>query len=832
MLRLASVTLIITTCFVIPHVAAWQRMDPPFPDTSGTLHLDPFLVLPDTSRHGPGPRAGHSMALFNDSVILFGGRGNEVNTRHNPKTYEVVNVNGSLEFKTYDQKPVRTCDDGISEEECYTIQIGTYFNDVWAYPLNCSQSGSDGGCASGDGSGWRLVHPNADMGGCELRNGTSVCTHPNERFHHTAAAFDDGTLIVYGGFSRMCEDFCSDVWTIDLAACAAGASSNADSGGGRCRWSQQTDFQRTGPGRRWRAASAHNGTRLYMFGGQRIWHGFSLANSLANRWNDTTRFDFGGYLDDLWQFDHRGGGVGTWTQLLPRESCYTTVRTGGAQSLGNWAERNDVICTIHWPAGRASAAIALHEEALWLFGGFTASYPYPHALGRGAGPGVGATSSDSKSPYPSLPSYLGDMWRYDLHTGLWTRLSPVGHAGLPAARRDHVLIPIGGALLLFGGYTTNRFLADTWLFNTTGYRWLHKESGVRALYPVSCTSDIRYDAALDGEVVVSYSVWGEPTRNTLLDGKAGRATEPVFVLQPRRRAPGWDGCRDRADNRTDLPQQLLWLNPSQRGGHAAVYSPRHEALLMYGGESVGVEFPVTLATTASTNAVGDLWQWAVNACAANCSGHGECWYGHCYCHEGFYGVDCSNATCPGDYCYYDTETHVQHCTHCCSSPYVHADDDVYVQHQRKVACSATSPGVSHGICNGFGLCMCAPPFVADDCSVRGCPGPNGNCNGHGICSVEYPVARCICDPGWSGLDCGTRLCLNNCSFPNGECINGVCECKTMLNPYNRTEAWLPYAGTDCSFVTPFAAAPRPGLDPVAGLLVAAIAALCAINRAA
>ncbi len=55
------------------------------------------------------------------------------------------------------------------------------------------------------------------------------------------------------------------------------------------------------------------------------------------------------------------------------------------------------------------------------------------------------------------------------------------------------------------------------------------------------------------------SIAGEPKRGTTLDGIAGRASNSVWIPQPRRMAPGWDGCRTRADNRTDLPQARILL---------------------------------------------------------------------------------------------------------------------------------------------------------------------------------------------------------------------------------------------------------------------------------
>ena len=33
-------------------------------------------------------------------------------------------------------------------------------------------------------------------------------------------------------------------------------------------------------------------------------------------------------------------------------------------------------------------------------------------------------------------------------------------------------------------------------------------------------------------------------------------------------------------------------------------------------------------------------------------------------------------------------------------------------------CTATNRGESHGICDGFGSCQCAPPFIGSDCSTK------------------------------------------------------------------------------------------------------------------
>ena len=83
------------------------------------------------------------------------------------------------------------------------------------------------------------------------------------------------------------------------------------------------------------------------------------------------------------------------------------------------------------------------------------------------------------------------------------------------------------------------------------------------------------------------SVSGEPTRGRALGQGFGQSDVPIFIAQPRRQRPDWDGCRDRNDGRRDLHWDLLWEQPSQRALHAAIYSPDYEIMLLYGGEGLG-----------------------------------------------------------------------------------------------------------------------------------------------------------------------------------------------------------------------------------------------------
>ena len=58
------------------------------------------------------------------------------------------------------------------------------------------------------------------------------------------------------------------------------------------------------------------------------------------------------------------------------------------------------------------------------------------------------------------------------------------------------------------------------------------------------------------------------------------------------------------------------------------------------------------------------------------------------------------------------------------------------------------------------------------------------CSHHGVCLLG---PACVCDVGWGGPTCSSKLCNNNCSYPNGECTQDAsCNC---------TENW---SGESCA----------------------------------
>jgi hypothetical protein len=733
---------------------------------------------------GPVGRRGHTLNLVaDDIVVLFGGRGPEKLVKHTPRSMELEIIGGTVEIKSYQGRII-----GGTEEECFQraaeagdmrpkqellldcgrlVRIGPMYNDIWVYDLSCKRW-DDLSCRY---RGWTEVFPNTRYGGCKIYtdaiSSEMRCTSPTERYGHAAAVYgdkiEDGLMFVYGGFSQFCEDYCSDMWVWYFKEKRWEQIPSRE----KDRLEPTVNGERTGvmrePGRRWKFAQIQTATRLYIFGGYRLWHGFHRSNALENHWANTGDFNpRGGYLEDMWYLNLERG---EWSQIKPKRHCFPDP--GRA-----WAERSRVSCEELWPKGRAAATLAVVKDSIYMFGGFNAHFPYPHLLSYGSGFGTAFLRQNTgPRPFPTHGYYLDDFWKFNFTSGFWNELKPVGAS--PRGRMGAVMVPAGNIILLHGGYRSNYQYESMWLFDVKKGTWREKMDFVHALYSDNCTDDFgpkggnpyraashwnlapqhrledvadfankpelpttltdhvhikAYSLATKGynnlPNLTSLSVEAEPTRNTVTDGAFGRSSARIRIPQPRRRAPGWDGCRERLDGNLDdrgPKYNLMWDQPAQRSMHRGVWSDKHGLFLIFGGTGYSewkrdpnrkrprdtyetpllpTDFGYKSGESLFSGVISDMWVWFRDVCPANCSYHGKCFYGTCLCDEGYYGIDCSNISCPGDFCYYDNQTMEQICTHCCSNNYVHTDTDVYIPDTRKVACDHDHPGTSNGICDG------------------------------------------------------------------------------------------------------------------------------------
>lgn len=198
------------------------------------------------------------------------------------------------------------------------------------------------------------------------------------------------------------------------------------------------------------------------------------------------------------------------------------------------------------------------QGLLWLHGGYSIEFPYPNVASRGAGTGTALlTGIPEYGPYPSLPYYLNDMWTYNFSacchnfavvvsfvtpgpscgtpaSGLWTEIVPLSKSN-PSARRAHAAVLSGEVFLMFGGYSNNYYNQEFWIYNICTWAcvieatavvpisracvfsalnsWLQKFTFTRPMLPATCSDDTATTS--------NFSVYGEPTRFTTLDGKYG-----------------------------------------------------------------------------------------------------------------------------------------------------------------------------------------------------------------------------------------------------------------------------------------------------------------------
>jgi len=91
---------IILFIFLLPTCCySWQEWD--YTSTPNDEYKQLWLSS------GLGDRRGHTLVLYNESqVVLFAGRGNDSHRPHVPQTFELVEIDGVLEFATHDNKPL------------------------------------------------------------------------------------------------------------------------------------------------------------------------------------------------------------------------------------------------------------------------------------------------------------------------------------------------------------------------------------------------------------------------------------------------------------------------------------------------------------------------------------------------------------------------------------------------------------------------------------------------------------------------------------------------------------------------------------------------------
>ena len=530
------------------------------------------------------------------------------------------------------------------------------------------------------------------------------------------------TLVMYGGESIDCNDYCDDLWHYNYK---------------NKIWSKKAEanYTKSRPIRRWKHATTDYYDAVFMFGGhsQRLLQTSATGNITEELQyyydkDEVYNADSPLFMDDMWVYN---ATEREWEYLVPK--C-TTCDPNATEADGT-ANRD-----LTGPRGRISATLVVHGDSLYLFGG------YAHG---GKSNFVSLYPVGNATQYPSLESkyFLNDIWKYDILTNSWTELLPVkGYEVRPPARFAHsAAIVMKGThviMLVHGGKTWNDEIGDMWQYNISSNVWTLLQG------------DGDFPSRRHGATMVA--VGQSTAQRTGASGQSGRAL--IF---------GGHGClfgldyADAAQAAADATTQgRTYTDPLT--GTAVEWSNKYsmtaDGYLQIDGVSVvSADDSMWLAalndTIQAANGYGevicteildDLWQYLPDECPKDCSRVGTCSFNVCNCVDGFFGADCSQPLCPKSNCTFDAIGRGMVCEHC--SGRGDCVDGACVN------CKYPSSGVS-------------------------CENDVGQCE---TCECYKDAGKTPPE----GLDCGVVLvCPKNPSIAtsaecagNGECVDGVCKC--------------------------------------------------------
>ena len=229
--------------------------------SSGSLCLGWQQLIPPSDSPSPAAREGHSAVGFGSSLmVVFGGRTLVNSTLSAASTAaSVLNSSctpiggcnelsgagvclgcGEAGSNGSTSGCVCSCSSGYSGLQCQYSTALSWLSDVWLLSLLSRR--------------WESMLPDPP--------GTaSPVSWPSSRYQHSAAVRRDA-MLVYGGYSQLCGDYCSDLWQFNLT--------QRDSAG-RGSWTQLLPINASepSPGKRWQHAACVYADALFLFGGMR-----------------------------------------------------------------------------------------------------------------------------------------------------------------------------------------------------------------------------------------------------------------------------------------------------------------------------------------------------------------------------------------------------------------------------------------------------------------------------------------------------------------------------------------------------------------------------------
>ena len=192
-------------------------------------------------------------------------------------------------------------------------------------------------------------------------------------------------------------------------------------------------------------------------------------------------------------------------------------------------------------------------------------------------------------------------------------------------------------------------------------------------------------------------------------------------------------------NRAGWDLTVTYVSSSSKQISNWVYLNMHFNLLLYLNQII------KLSNSNSFVVPGDCLD-------RECSNHGTCSNGKCFCDVGWTGEICD-----------ERNDRIFRCLPDCSE---HGTFDLSTGH-----CSC------HGSWTGL-FCNISrrERNIEGNINIFFSAICNLNCGPHGKCEKN----QCICDDGWSGTYCDIKTCNGRCE-EHGQCMNGTCVCQQGWN---------------------------------------------------
>jgi len=610
---------------------------------------------------------------------------------------------------------------------------------------------------------------------------------PSKRIGHSFVTLNTRKdMIVYGGYSTICADYCNDLWhfNLDTRIWTFLNMSNVPSP----RYLDEIEYTQlygldvppqeyvmTGPtpSKRWQHCMCPMGDKGIIMHG-----GYYSENKVYK------------FLDDVWIYS---------LDILPTPS--NPSRYGENKAL--WSYANDT----YWgtqpgtkrPHGRRAHVCAYINRKLYVHGGqvFT---------------GTSITVMDGRES-KSRSSIMGDLWEWDSSDNQWREITPISLDGRPMPRYMHSFYQFEDSLVIQGGYDDPRYYDDMWSFNATSFSWTHVTYEHRNFLVYNPRPHVRYGHSMArvGDSFLFFGGYGQ----ACVDEPMG--TGDLNLL---------DDADEDSRNFFCMPDLIKNKDGSATWFNDITGAIETDPSKFNAGATRFTTVPLYFA---------DTWVFNHSRCPEDCHHSGRCHLNFCVCEHhmpgtcnshhcvretfwgsfvvgtnaGRWGYHCGFNMCHNSSCYYNFTHQHEYCRHCqyhgdcegfsglchCHAKYQH----ILPLHYQETAISpygpkradgtramTTEPVAFYAEAEDFHL----DPRRRKDCQYTKCP--HQFCSGHGYCMKD---GRCHCHPEYIGTGCEYHAyCPLFCNY-QGTCLpklrdatkpwefsrGGKCQCHDVFN---------------------------------------------------